>query len=123
MPNIINSVDWHWANLRLSAGVDIQYSSQGAAPVTIEAVKGRRRTEITGADFIETVVSDEFIVRPEDLTTAGIPEPFIGDTIVWVDGNSVSRTCEVLLPGTERQYDPMDLHHKLIRVHAKEMVT
>ena len=110
-----------WPVLFAADGYQVTYMRDGSPCGTVDAIAGRRNTEVDGGGFTSTVVSDDYICKIADLIAIGVGQPERGDTLVWADANGVEHFQEVGLPGAERQYDFVDQHQTLVRIHTREV--
>jgi hypothetical protein len=103
-------------------GVSIQYAREGVnAGTAFSVIRGRSQTQLVGANYTETSISDDFIALKSDLVSRSVSEPARGDRILWTDTVGVAHVHEVLMPGSERQWDKVDQFGRLVRIHTKEI--
>lgn len=109
-----------WPALFQVHGYTVEYYRCGASIGTLDAIKGIRTTQLDVGEYTSTHTSDDWIFKWSDLRQSSI-EPERGDEIYWTDASGDLHRNEVNLPGDERQYDFMDQHQTLVRVHTKEI--
>ncbi len=122
MPLLQDGIVEHWDRLFESAGDWINYK-RDTTEIRLRAIKGSSESILELPDGItSTTRADDWILRTSDFWLDGVLEkPKLRDRIEWCDLSGATRKYDVGIDGTERQWDLLDQHGYLMRVHSTEM--
>lgn len=119
---IQQGMDWLAEKLKAHASTPVLYR-RGAEEVTVQAVIGRTLLKLDdGYGGVRMEWTDrDFLIAAEDLVLGGQPAlPMRGDQIRETqDGKTM--IYEVLAPGNEPEWRWSDPHHRLLRIHTKQV--
>jgi hypothetical protein len=122
MPLLHDGIREHWDRLFESAGDLITYT-RDTTEIRLQAIKGNSASVLQLPDGInQTTRDDDWIIRANDMWLDGVLEkPKLRDRITWCDLAGATRKYDVGINGVERQWDSLDQHGYLIRIHSTDM--
>ena len=117
---VATAINQSFTTLLAAAGIRVTYA-RGDANVTVLAVPGSTQyAESTGAGYIETSQTRDYLILATDLKIGGEPVlPERGDTITE-NVNGVDMVYPVASPGGDRLYGYADPYRQVLRIHTTQ---